>query len=1296
MAKYRKFFNAKARAGSINKQNELKKQKHKLYDEDATGGGQEEEKRETEESARATRNNTEEESIVSKEENEKEERKRKLREKLYSENEKEEKLSRVKRKRLDKYVEHQIKREEKKDLLNKLEKTKVDTNVFVPSKVLGVGKQTRREEMAEAIELEKQNRGNERTKDILYEEREVRDLSDEEVRKEGNDNKLIFDDGNQEEIMKDSNDDNEHIRYSRESTDTPNFIDNRPATFGGQGQGFGFKNLQTIKKKKNKAVPKYTWRLRVDQQEKSKNKIDDENDFLSTDDESDNAEQVQDGSDQEGSEGSEGSEEEELYSDEHSERFDDESGQEDGMESSSGEESNDRETDSSVPDEDEEVPKLLKNKPKHTEVGESFKEWAIQHTRKLEGNDQEMTTPILSKETFEKYSKPTLHKEDFEDLDEEENFVPIDVNLERETVYVEVNRSPEIQSQRLNLPAYGEEHKIVEAVHHHDSVIICGETGSGKTTQVPQFLYEAGYGSHLSQSHSGMIAITQPRRVAAVSMAERVKNELGDHGDRVAYQIRFDSSVRNEGYENGTTMKFMTDGILLREMMSDLLLKKYSVIIIDEAHERNVNTDILIGMLTRVVKLRRQYHNFNKEKYQPLKIIIMSATLRITDFTENKLLFRRPPPVLKINSRQYPVSIHFNRRTRVDYIQEAFRKVRKIHTGLPPGGILVFLSGRNEINDLVKRLRREFPVNKKIKKDLNYDHYEEYPPVTLDKNTAAEVEDVEFSVDSKEKTEGLESEDSGLGSQSEEDDIEFQEETNQQAEGTPLYVLPLYSLLPTSEQVKVFQKPPKGCRLCVVATNVAETSITIPEVRYVVDSGRAKERKYNHETGVQSYEVDWISKASAEQRAGRAGRSGPGHCYRLYSSAVFEEYFETFGEPEISKCAVESVVLSMKSMGIDQVVNFPFPTPPVRSSLRKAENLLCNLGALDKETKQITDLGRVMSLFPLSPRFAKILIVGNQFDCLPYILAIVSALSVGDPFLSESEVGIAKEADDEETESASTVGEKERMRSLRTQYYRSREMFCRLDKFSDVLKILSAICAFDHVPSDEKDKFLREYFLRPKIVEEIRKLRKQIFNLVSMYTKKEGAGAVCSEKEFKLGMPDRRQVSAIKQMVCSGFIDQVAVRADLVSDLESPNKLEISRIPYISITPIPKGDEGLDSYLYIHPSSIITSSGSVPPSYLVFHSLNKGTGRGGKGVRLRMMCLSDISAKLLSNVAKNSSLLSYSKPLGFPYQPKLLSATKRECYVVPRYGTFIDNGTVIDLPVVKLTQTKKNNTWVRD
>lgn len=178
-------------------------------------------------------------------------------------------------------------------------------------------------------------------------------------------------------------------------------------------------------------------------------------------------------------------------------------------------------------------------------------------------------------------------------------------------------------------------------------------------------------------------------------------------------------------------------------------------------------------------------------------------------------------------------------------------------------------------------------------------------------------------------------------------------------------------MLPTEAQLRVFQPPPEGTRLCVVATNVAETSVTIPGVRYVVDCGKSKERKYDIATGVQSFEIDWTSKASAGQRAGRAGRTGPGHCYRLFSSAVFDHKFPQFSTPEIDRMPIEGVVLSMKSMYIDNVVNFPFPTPPPRENLFKAEKLLGYLGAIDPTTKRISEFGQIMSLFPITPRFAK-------------------------------------------------------------------------------------------------------------------------------------------------------------------------------------------------------------------------------------------------------------------------------------------------------------------------------------
>lgn len=351
----------------------------------------------------------------------------------------------------------------------------------------------------------------------------------------------------------------------------------------------------------------------------------------------------------------------------------------------------------------------------------------------------------------------------------------------------------------------------------------------------------------------------------------------------------------------------MTDGVLLREMSQDLLLTKYSTLIIDEAHERNLNTDILIGVVSRVLKLRAELSREDRQKIKPLRVVIMSATLRVTDFTENKTLFPNVPPVINVNARQYPVSIHFNKKTPMDYVGEAYKKISKIHDRLPQGGILVFLTGQNEITQLCKKLKKKYQKEDTLKfiKDDDQDDF-----------------------------------DLGM-SDDEDDDIAegFEDEELDSVKNTPLHVLPLYSMLPTEQQLRVFEPPPEGTRLCVVATNVAETSVTIPGIRYVVDCGKSKERKYDIETGVQSFEVDWTSQASAGQRAGRAGRTGPGHCYRLFSSAVFDNEFPKFSTPEIHRMPIEGVVLSMKSMNIDNVVNFPFPTPPPRESLFKAEKV---------------------------------------------------------------------------------------------------------------------------------------------------------------------------------------------------------------------------------------------------------------------------------------------------------------------------------------------------------------------
>lgn len=241
------------------------------------------------------------------------------------------------------------------------------------------------------------------------------------------------------------------------------------------------------------------------------------------------------------------------------------------------------------------------------------------------------------------------------------------------------------------------------------------------------------------------------------------------------------------------------------------------------------------------------------------------------------------------------------------------------------------------------------------------------------------------------------------------DDEDFDDEWNTMpgdADATemddgPLHVLPLYALLSTQQQMRIFEDPPAGARLCVIATNVAETSLTIPNIKYVVDCGKVKERKYDAGTGVSSFEVDWTSKASADQRAGRAGRTGPGHCYRLYSSAVFDNYFPRFSQPEIQRIPVDSVYLQMKSMNIDNIVNFPFPTQPDREQLAAAERLLIQLDALDPKSKRITDVGRQLCAFPVAPRLGKMMLVGARLGCLEQTMVLVATLSAGDPFISD-------------------------------------------------------------------------------------------------------------------------------------------------------------------------------------------------------------------------------------------------------------------------------------------------------
>lgn len=932
-------------------------------------------------------------------------------------------------------------------------------------------------------------------------------------------------------------------------------------------------------------------------------------------------------------------------------------------------------------DDDDDGDNENSNQPDRKQRSSAFKAWATQQVNEALG-----FTPTASSLATD-YGINGIHQFQIEPRVPEQDPLPPELETTsrqplRKAFSIQVRRPPEIQEARLQLPVVAEEQKIMESVHNNPSVVIWGATGSGKTTQVPQFLYEAGYGSPNGPT-PGMIGVTQPRRVAAVSMAKRVSDELGDAPGKVSYQIRFESTVSDK-----TAIKYMTDGILIREIGKDFALTKYSAIVIDEAHERSTNTDILIGMVSRIVDLRAKM-NQEDRKITPLKLIIMSATLRISDFTENANLFRSgPPPLLQAEGRQYPVSIHFARRTQRDYLDEAFRKVSKGHKKLPPGGMLVFLTGQNEITALAKRLREAFPSAQSTQSNG--------PPVQIASSEAPlETEDFDLGNDSQDYENDEVDSELEFDGFDDEEDRQFDIGDSGKPSST-VHILSLYSQLPTKEQLRVFEPPPENARLIVLATNVAETSLTIPGIRYVFDCGRAKEKKYDRMTGVQSFEVGWISKASASQRAGRAGRTGPGHCYRLYSSAVYERDFEEYAEPEILRMPVEGVVLQLKSMDLQHVVNFPFPTPPDRHSLQKAEKLLTYLGAVSAEGK-ITPIGRDLSIYPLSPRFSKILLIGHQHGCMPYTIALVAALAVPDIFIPENQLDLTSPTRDTEElyTNADRLADTAR-EQCRKDYNHAHHLFSARDKTSDALKLLTALCAYAYPPN--ADDFCVSMFLRAKALKEASQLRQQLTDIV-----RANRPGIIGGYEARLPEASEKQLKALKQLVAAGFIDQIAIRADL-----SPNPPDMGRkpkraieVPYLSLfaAHVGKTEELEEKAVYIHPSSVLAhTSPNALPQYIVYSHLQRSapsTITGANTPKIRMHALTSISGNQIAALAKGTPLLEYGKPVG-----KIVTLQgkpeRRECWVVPNL-VGERGGTGWPLPAQKVVQRKEGvKGWVTE
>ncbi|XP_052729023.1 probable pre-mRNA-splicing factor ATP-dependent RNA helicase DEAH5 [Vigna angularis] len=443
-----------------------------------------------------------------------------------------------------------------------------------------------------------------------------------------------------------------------------------------------------------------------------------------------------------------------------------------------------------------------------------------------------------------------------------------------------------------------------QAVHDNQVLVVIGETGSGKTTQITQYLAEAGY------TTQGKIGCTQPRRAAAVSVAKRVAEEFGcGLGEEVGYAIRFEDCTGPD-----TLIKYMTDGMLLREMLMDETLSRYSVIMLDEAHERTVYTDVLFGLLKLLLKRRPE-----------LRLIVTSATLDAEKFSGyffNCNIFTIP-------GRTFPVEIVYAMQPESDYLDASLRSVLQVHFTEPEGDILLFLTGQEEIDfacqDLVEKMK-------------------------------------------------------GLGKNVPE-----------------LVILPVYSALPSEMQYRIFEPAPPGKRKVVVATNIAEASLTIDGICYVIDPGFAKQNVYNPKQGLDSLVITPISQASAKQRAGRAGRTGPGKCYRLYTESAYRNEMSPTTVPEIQRINLATTTLNMKSMGINDLLSFDFMDSPSPQALVSAMEQLYSLGALDEEGL-LTKLGRKMTEFPLDPPLSKMLLASVDLGCSDEILTIIAMIQTGNIF----------------------------------------------------------------------------------------------------------------------------------------------------------------------------------------------------------------------------------------------------------------------------------------------------------
>ncbi|XP_077283485.1 DEAH-box helicase 16 lethal (2) 37Cb [Arctopsyche grandis] len=540
-------------------------------------------------------------------------------------------------------------------------------------------------------------------------------------------------------------------------------------------------------------------------------------------------------------------------------------------------------------------------KGEYVEVDEREK---MPHSEQRKWEQEQMASAV-----YKFGSKDAAAKEEYELLlDDQIEFIQA-LRLEgskenekkEEKITIIDKKKMDIEETKKSLPIYPFRDDLIGAIKEHQILIIEGETGSGKTTQIPQYLHEAGF-----TADGKCIGCTQPRRVAAMSVSARVAQEMGVKlGNEVGYSIRFEDCTSER-----TVLKYMTDGTLHREFLSEPDLASYSVMIIDEAHERTLHTDILFGLVKDITRFRPD-----------LKLLISSATLDAQKFSE----FFDDAPIFRIPGRRFPVDIYYTKAPEADYVDACVVSVLQIHATQPLGDILVFLTGQDEIETCHEMLQdRTKRLGSKIKE---------------------------------------------------------------------LLILPVYANLPSDMQAKIFDPTPPGARKVVLATNIAETSLTIDNIIYVIDPGFAKQNNFNSRTGMESLMVVPISKASANQRAGRAGRVAPGKCFRLYTAWAYKHELEDNTIPEIQRINLGNAVLTLKALGINDLINFDFLDPPPHETLVLALEQLYALGALNHHG-ELTKAGRRMAEFPTNPMMAKMLLASEKYKCSEEIVTIAAMLSV--------------------------------------------------------------------------------------------------------------------------------------------------------------------------------------------------------------------------------------------------------------------------------------------------------------